>query len=143
MKQALIYTLKVTLTTLLVCLPVTFVIMMIYLRLLPLIASNYSVSVNLDIKDAVVFIALTFCTLLFNMKKKGGIAQATYNKRSIKINAFMASIAIFLIYLLLRGKLMTLSVDEFLITYGPSFLITFICMGVYPLKNENVQAKVI
>jgi len=143
MKQSLTYTLKVTLTTLLLCLPITYVIMMGYLRLLPLIASNYSFNVNLDIKDAAVFIAISFCTLLFNMRKIGGIAPVTYNKPNIATNAMMASIAIFLIYLLLRGKLMNLSIDEFLITYGPTFLITFISMRVYTLKNEESQVKLI
>ncbi|MGN7988268.1 hypothetical protein ACTJKC_13055 [Pedobacter sp. 22226] len=143
MKHSLTYTLKVTLTTLLLCTPITFAIMMGYLRLLPLISSNYSFNVNLDIKDAAVFIVLTFCTLLFNMRKIGGIAPVTYNKPNITTNAMMTSIAIFLVYLWFREKLMYLSIDEFLITYGPTFLITFICMRVYALRNEESQAKLI
>lgn len=83
MKQALIYILKVTLTTLLLSLPVTFGIMMAYIKILPIITSNYSANVYLDLKDAAVFIALTFCALLFNMRKINGIAQSVYNKRGL------------------------------------------------------------
>jgi hypothetical protein len=142
MKQALIYTAKATLTTSLLCLPITFVIMMAYLRLLPLIASNYSFNVNLDIKDAAVFIVITFCALLFNMRKIGGIVQATYNKPKVMNSAIVASIVLFMVYLLVRGKLRALSIDEFLITYGPSFLIMFICMRVFPLHNEQVNTSI-
>jgi hypothetical protein len=49
---------------LLLCLPITFVIMTAYLRFLRLIASNYSFNVSLDIKDAVVFIVLTCCAFI-------------------------------------------------------------------------------
>ncbi|MBB4110357.1 hypothetical protein [Pedobacter zeae] len=143
MKQALTYTLKVTLTTLLFCLPVTFVIMMGFVRLLPLIFSNYSFSVHLDIRDAVVFVILTFCALLFYMRKIRGASQLIYNKRNIAINAMMASIAVFLIYLWLCGKLMSLSISEFLITYAPTFSIAFVCMRIYPLKNEENETKLV
>ncbi|TBO40935.1 hypothetical protein [Pedobacter kyonggii] len=142
MKQAITYSLKVTLTTLLLCLPVTFAIMMAYLRILPIITSNYSVNVHLDLKDAAVFIALTFCTLLFNMRKINGIVQSVYNKKRIAGNAIMTSIALFVLYLLAFGKLMPRAVDEFLITYGPSFLIMFICLKVFPLRDEDIHANI-
>ncbi|WP_316845691.1 hypothetical protein [Pedobacter psychrodurus] len=137
MKQAIIYSLKVTLTTLLLSLPITFAIMMAYLKILPIIISNYSVNVHLDLKDAAVFIAFTFCALLFNMRKINGIAQSVYHKKRIAGNALMTSIALFMLYLLVFGKLMSLAVDEFLVTYGPSFLITFICMRVFQLRKEE------
>lgn len=137
MKQALIYTLKVTLTTLLLSLPVTFGIMMAYIKILPIITSNYSANVYLDLKDAAVFIALTFCALLFNMRKINGIAQSVYNKKRIINNALMVSIAFFMLYLLVFGKLMSLSIDEFVVTYGPSVLTMFICLKVFPLRKEE------
>ncbi|MFF5382552.1 hypothetical protein [Pedobacter suwonensis] len=141
MKQALNYSLKVTLTTLLFCLPITFVIMMGYINLLSLVSANYNFNVNLDIKDAGVFLILTFCALLFNMRKIDGKTKIVYNKRTIAVKAFVASVIIFLVYLLLFGKLRYLSIDEFVITYGPTFLITIISMRTYPLRNEESQAE--
>ncbi|ARS41160.1 hypothetical protein CA265_16460 [Sphingobacteriaceae bacterium GW460-11-11-14-LB5] len=111
--------------------------MMAYLKMLPIITSNYSVNVYLDLKDAAIFIALTFCALLFNMRKINGNAQSVYNKKRIAGNALMTSIALFMLYLWAFGKLMPLGVDEFLVTYGPSFLIMFICMRVFPLRKEE------
>ncbi len=141
MKQALNYSLKLTLTTLLFCLPITFVIMMGYINLLSLVSANYNFNVNLDIKDAGVFLILTFCALLFNMRKIDGKTKIVYNKRTIAVKAFVASVIIFLVYLLLFGKLRYLSIDEFVITYGPTFLITIISMRTYPLRNEESQAE--
>lgn len=141
MKQALNYSLKVTLTTLLFCLPITFVIMMGYINLLSLVSANYNFNVNLDIKDAGVFLILTFCALLFKMRKIDGKTKIVYNKRTIAVKAFVASVIIFLVYLLLFGKLRYLSIDEFVITYGPTFLITIISMRTYPLRNEESQAE--
>lgn len=141
MKQALNYSLKVTLTTLLFCLPITFVIMMGYINLLSLVSANHNFNVNLDIKDAGVFLILTFCALLFNMRKIDGKTKIVYNKRTIAVKAFVASVIIFLVYLLLFGKLRYLSIDEFVITYGPTFLITIISMRTYPLRNEESQAE--
>lgn len=141
MKRALNYSLKVTLTTLLFCLPITFVIMMGYINLLSLVSANYNFNVNLDIKDAGVFLILTFCALLFNMRKIDGKTKIVYNKRTIAVKAFVASVIIFLVYLLLFGKLRYLSIDEFVITYGPTFLITIISMRTYPLRNEESQAE--
>jgi len=141
MKEALNYSLKVTLTTLLFCLPITFIIMMGYINLLSLVSANYNFNVNLDIKDAGVFLILTFCALLFNMRKIDGKTKIVYNKRTIAGKAFVASVIIFLVYLLLFGKLRYLSIDEFVITYGPTFLITIISMRTYPLRNEESQTE--
>ncbi|MGM9475049.1 hypothetical protein ACS5PU_01415 [Pedobacter sp. GSP4] len=136
MKQALLFTLKVTLTTLLFCLPVTFAVMVTYLKLLPIFASNYNYNFNLDLTDALVFIVMVFCVLLFNMRKIDGSVQAAYNKRIITKRALWISIGLFIIYLLIIGELKELSVDGFLITYGPSFLIMWLCMRIFPLHNE-------
>lgn len=141
MKEAVNYSLKVTLTTLLFCLPITFVIMMGYINLLSLVSANYNFNVNLDIKDAGVFLLLTFCALLFNMRKIDGKTNIVYNKRTIAGKAFVASVMIFLVYLLLFGKLRYLSIDEFVITYGPTFLITIVSMITYPLRNEDSQTE--
>lgn len=115
--------------------------MMGYINLLSLVSANYNFNVNLDIKDAGVFLILTFCALLFNMRKIDGKTKIVYNKRTIAVKAFVASVIIFLVYLLLFGKLRYLSIDEFVITYGPTFLITIISMRTYPLRNEESQAE--
>jgi len=143
MKQALNYSLKVTLTTLLLCLPITICIMMACVKISAIITSNYMINLHLNLIDAAIFIALTFCALLFNMREINGETQVIYNKRNIARNSMLESVALFLVYLLLSGKLMSLSIDEFLITYGPTFLITMISMRSYSLRNEESQTKLI
>ncbi len=53
MKQALQYALKVALTSLLFTIPLSFLAMMGYLALLPLLLDNYNFNVSLSIVDLV------------------------------------------------------------------------------------------
>jgi len=136
MKQSLQYALKVTLATLLLSQPITFVIMMAYMALLPILMENYSFNVNLDVIEVVVFVVILLLALLFNAKKAERINGMFYNKSKIITRSAITSIVIFCIYLLIIGKLNDLSIDEFLVTYGPLFLISFVCMKLFPLRNE-------
>ncbi len=136
MKQSLQYSLKVTLTTLLLSQPITFIIMMAYMALLPILMENYSFNVNLDVIEVVVFVVIMLLALLFNVKKVERINGMAYHKSKIIIRSVITSIAVFCIYLLVIGKLNDLSIDEFLVTYGPMFFVGFICMKLFPLRNE-------
>lgn len=53
MKQALQYAMKVALTSLLFTIPLSFLAMMGYLALLPLLLDNYNFNVSLSIVDLV------------------------------------------------------------------------------------------
>lgn len=139
MKQALQYALKVALTSLLFTIPLSFLAMMGYMALLPLLLDNYNFNVSLSIVDLAVFLVLIVLAILATAKKTDKINNITYNKQTIVIKSFLASMLVFCIYLLLTGKLSDLSLDEFIVSYGPPFLITYICMKVYPLKAEEAD----
>lgn len=138
MKQALQYALKVALTTLLLSLPLTFGVMMAYMKLLPLILDNYSFNVNLDLTDLCAFVVLLFIIILLAAKRTEKLFESTYNKKRIILLSEVLSIICFCIYLLLAGELNDLSVDEFIVTYGTSFLIALISMRSFPLRAENM-----
>ncbi|KIA94198.1 hypothetical protein OC25_09670 [Pedobacter kyungheensis] len=136
MKQALLYSAKVTITTLVLCLPVTFAVMMAYIRSIPLISGNYNFQFNFNISDGAVFVVMAFTALLFYSKKMAEANAGIYNKHKITNRAFLTSVIVFIVYLLVFGKLDGYPFSGFLVTYGPSFLIMFICMKAFPLRND-------
>ena len=138
MKQALQYALKVALTSFLFTIPLSFLAMMSYMALLPLLLDNYNFNVSLSRVDLVVFLVMMVLAILATAKRTDKINN-TYNKPAIVLKSFLASMLVFCFYLLLTGKLSDLSLDEFIVSYGPPFLITYICMKVYPLKAEVVD----
>lgn len=136
MKQALLYSAKVTIITLVLCLPVTFAVMTAYIRSIPLLSGNYNFQFNFDISDGFLFVAMAFAALLFYSRQVAEANSGIYNKHKITNRAFITSVIIFIVYLLAFGKLNGYSFVGFLVTYGPSFAIMFICMKVFPLRQD-------
>jgi len=136
MKQALQYALKVVLTSFLFAIPLSFLAMMSYMALLPMLLDNYNFNAGLSRVDLVVFMVLVVFAILVTAKRTDKINNMLYNKQAIVLKSISASMLVFCFYLLLTGKLSDLSLDEFIVSYGPPFLITYICMKVYPLKAE-------
>jgi|GEM_PF-6870061 len=139
MKQALQYAVKVAFTSLLATIPLSFLAMMSYMALLPLLFDNYNFNVSLSRVDLVVFLVLVVLAILVTAKRTVKIDNTLYNKPAIVLKSISAAMLVFCFYLLLTGKLSDLSLDEFLVSYGPPFLITYVCMKLYPLKAEEAD----
>lgn len=139
MKQALQYALKVAFTSLLATIPLSFLAMMSYMALLPLLFDDYNFNASLSRVDLVVFLVLVVLSILATAKRTDKINNTLYNKSAIILKSISAATSVFCFYLLLTGKLSGLSLDEFIVSYGPPFLITYVCMKFYPLKAEEAD----
>ncbi len=128
MKPELTYTLKVCLATLVISLPVTLGIGWAYITLIFLAKPrDYNFNFNLSMNHLIIFI---FITMWVTYLSKYSLAKGG-SKRYINDKPITYSIVIFVVYLLLAGILLQMKVDQFIFSYCPMFLITYICSRVF------------
>ncbi|TCD10880.1 hypothetical protein EZ449_08350 [Pedobacter frigidisoli] len=137
MKEAILYTLKICITTFAVTVPVTMAIGIGYISLMmALNPSNFNFSFNLGFIDVAVFTAITALFILFKLNKTASNKKQN-DKNNLLRQAFVP-IFIFILYLLIAGKLQGVPIDNFLFSYSPMFVIMFFCMKLFPLYTENL-----
>ena len=130
LKQEISYILKVCLTALLLSMPVTLVIGWAYVGMIMIIKpTDYAFSYLLRTDHLILFIAIT-AAMLFISKRWANVTP----KRWIKDRPIAYSIVLFLGYLLVSGQLLMQGLDGLLFSYGPMFLITYICSKVFDRK---------
>ena len=130
LKQQISYILKVCLTALLVSMPITMVIGWAYIWMIMLIKPrDYAFIYSLSTENLFLFIAIT-AAILFISKRWVNVTP----KRWINDRPIAYSIVLFLGYLLVSDQLLVPGLDGLLFSYGPMFLITYICSKVFDRK---------
>ena len=130
LKQEISYILKVCVTALLVSIPVTSVIGWAYVWMIFIIEpTDYAFTYLLGTDHLILFIAIT-AAILFISKRWANVTP----KRRINDRPIVYSIMLFLGYLLVSGQVLVRGLDGLLFSYGPMFLITYICSKVFDRK---------
>jgi hypothetical protein len=135
MKSELTYTLKVCVIALVLSFPVTFGIGWAYIALVLLTKpTNYNFNFNLTLNHLIIFIVITAG---ITYASKSSLAKIG-NKRYVNDRPIAYSIMIFLVYLLLAGILLTMKVDQFIFSYCPMFLITYLCSKIFLVNKPEI-----
>lgn len=134
MKPAQIYTLKVSLATLLVSVPVTMAIGLGYIGLITLIKpQNYMFNFNLSFSHLFIFVAILAAIIMLNSYL---ISKIGY-KRFINDRPVAHSIVIFLFYLIVSGRIYPMTFDHLLFSYVPMFLTAYVFSRIFSAQKEG------
>ena len=138
MKSALFYTIKVCLVTLVASVPVTMAIGWAYIGLIMLMKPvNYAFSYNLPFAHMYVFVSIMAIVI---MLCRYFIVRVGY-RRFVNDRPIAYSIVIFLFYLVLVGIASYMGFVNLLFSYGPMFLIAYICGRIF--STHKAKAAIV
>lgn len=137
MKNATRYVLKVVFTTMVLILPVTLIIMLLYMNLFMSNNDSWNFDTHLHYPDLVILVITLFLSFLIAARSLPRSNGTGYQKSTLICIAVFLSALLFFIYLVLSGTLEKKTFDELFVSYLPSYLIAIVCMSIYQLNPET------
>lgn len=132
MKQALLFSLKVSLATFLLSPILTFGVMMAYLNFMVAVSGNFNMNLNLSYNNVTIYCVTLFITLFLSIRYASEIGIRTGKNGTAIIGlAFLFSIIIYFFNLLLSGLIIGQPLIAILITTMPMLTIASICILVF------------
>lgn len=141
MKQALFFSLKVSLTTFLLSPMLTFGVMMAYLKFMVAVSGYFNLSLNLSYNNVTIYCVTLFITLFLSIRYSKEIATRTRKNGTVIIGlAFITSIVIYFFNLLFSGLIIGQPLIAILITTMPMLTIASICILLF---KPRIKAAVV